>query len=60
MFFKHCLKVNSMAFVNIFDAKVINYQAKDNRMPHMAPETRGGSILIVVVVFEMFFKEDVC
>ena len=49
-----------MAFAEIFDTKVVNYQSKDNRMPHMAPETRGGRILIVVVVFEMFFKEDVC
>ena len=60
MFFKDFIKVNIMEFANIFDIKVVNYQAKYNRTPLMAPETRGGGTLIVVVLFGAFFKEDVC
>ena len=60
MIFKDCLKVNSMVLANIFDAKVVNYQAKDNSMTHMAQDTRGGGTLIVVVLFETFFEDDVC
>ena len=41
MIFKDCLKVNSMVLANIFDAKVVNYQAKDNSITCMAQETRG-------------------
>ena len=48
-----------MAFAEIFDTKVVNYQAKDNRMPHMAPEARGGRTQIVVVFLETFSEEDV-
>ena len=48
-----------MAFADIFNTKVVKYQSKDNRTPHMAPEARGGGKIIVVVFFEMFFKEDV-
>ena len=40
-----------MAFAGIFDAEVINYQAKDNRKPHMAPEARADGTLILVVFF---------
>ena len=60
MFFEDCLKVKSMEFANIFDAEVVNYQAKDMRRSRMAPETRGGGTLILVVLFEAFFEEDVC
>ena len=48
-----------MAFAYIFDAKVVNYQAKDNSMSRMAPEARGGRTLMVAVFPEMFFEEDV-
>ena len=37
-----------MAFADIFDSKVVNYQEKDNRTPHMAPEARASRPLIVV------------
>ena len=60
MIFKECLKLNSMGFANIFDAKVVNHQAKDNSMTRMAQETKGGGTLIVVVLFETFFDDDVC
>ena len=48
-----------MAFTNIFDSKVVNYQAKDNRTPRMAPEARGGRKVILVVFLDTFFEEDV-
>ena len=48
-----------MAFADIFDAKVINYQEKENRTPCMAPEVRGGRTLIVVLFLEKIFEEDV-
>ena len=59
MFFKDCIKVKSMVFANIFSAKVVNHQVKYNRTSRMAPDTRGGGTLIIVVLFETFFKEDV-
>ena len=49
-----------MVFANIFDVKVVKYKSKDNRTPSMAPETRVGGTLIVVVLFETFLKEDFC
>ena len=45
-----------MSFANIFDAEVVKYQGKDNRTPHMAPDTRGGGTMIVVVLFEKFSR----
>ena len=45
-----------MAFAYIFDAKVANYQAKDNSMSRMAPEARGGRTLMVAVFPEMFLR----
>ena len=51
--------MKSMAFSELFDAKVVNYQEKYNRTPRMAPEARGGRTLIVVVFLETFFEEDV-
>ena len=48
-----------MAFADIFDAEVINYQSKYNRTPHMAPEARGGRTLILVVFLETFLEDDV-
>ena len=48
-----------MNFSDIFDAKVVNYQAKDNRAPRMELKARGGRTLIVVVFLETFFEENV-
>ena len=48
-----------MEFADIFDSEVVNYQAKDNRTPNMAPEARGGRTLILVVFLETFLEEDV-
>ena len=44
--------MNSMALADIFDAKVVNYQAKYNMTPRMVPEARGGRTLIIVVFLE--------
>ena len=48
-----------MAFTNIFDAKVFNYQSKCKRTPRMEPEARDGRTLILVVFLETFFMENV-
>ena len=45
-----------MEFADIFDSEVVNYQAKDNRTPNMAPEARGGRTLILVVFLETFLR----
>ena len=49
-----------MAFAYVFNSKIMNYETETNRTPFMAPETRGGGTLILVVLFEAFFEEDVC
>ena len=51
--------MKSVAFADIFNDGVVNYQSKGNRKPRMAPEARGGRTLIVFVFLGTLFKEDV-
>ena len=47
-----------VALAYIFDAKIINYEGKQDRSPFVAPQTRGLGAL-VVVVFEKTCLQEV-
>ena len=51
--------MESVALTDILDTKVINKQAKHNGAPLMAPQARSGGALVVAVLFETFFEENV-
>ena len=51
--------MESVAITNIIDTKVINKQEKHNGAPLMALQARSGGVLIVTVLFETFFEENV-
>ena len=48
-----------VALSDIFDTKVIDEQAEHNRAQLVAPQTTGGGALVVSVLLEAFFEENV-
>ena len=44
-----------MSFANVFNAKVINWQAKNDWAPSVAPEPRFEETLLLVVDHEALF-----
>ena len=51
--------MKSVALTDILDTKVISKQAKHNGAPLMAPQARSGGALLVDVLFETIFEENV-
>ena len=41
----------------IFDAKIFNYEGKQDRSPFVAPQTRGLGALVVVVLYKACLQE---
>ena len=46
-----------VALAYIFDAKIINYEGKQYRLPFVAPQTRGLGALVVVVLEKACLRE---
>ena len=51
--------MESVALSDIFDTKVIDEQAKHNGAPLVALQARSGGSLVVSVLLETFFGENV-
>ena len=43
-----------MLFVNIFDSKVVHYETESDWSPFMAPEARGGELVILSCSVDAF------
>ena len=50
VFFEGISKVVGMAVAYIFDTKVINNEAEEDRAPFVVPNTRSGGALVVSVL----------
>ena len=50
VFFEETSKVVGMAVANIFNTKVVNNEAEEDRTPFVAPNTRSGGALLVSVL----------
>ena len=59
MLFEDSLEMESVALSDIFDTKVIYEQAKHNGALLMAPQARSGGALVVAMLLETFFEENV-
>ena len=57
--FEDSLEMESVALSDIFDTKVINEQAKHNGAPLAAPQARSSGALVVAMLLETFFDENV-
>ena len=51
--------MESVALSDIFNTKVIDKQSKHNGAPFVAPQARSGGALVVDVLLETFFEENV-
>ena len=51
--------MDSVALPNIFNTKVIDEQEKHNRGPLVAPQARSGGALVVTMLIETFFEDNV-
>ena len=53
-----CVKeVVSVAFDDVFDAKIVHDEREDNWPPLVSPEAGGDEALVVAVLEEAFFEE---
>ena len=59
MLFEDILEMESVALSDIFNTKFINEQEKYNGAPLIAPHARSGGALVVSVLLETFFEENV-
>ena len=59
MLFEDSLEIESVALPDIFNAKVIDKQAKHKGAPLVAPQARSGGALVVAMFLETFFGENV-
>ena len=57
VFFEGVEKMISVAHDYIFDADIINYEVKKDRLPFVAPQTRGLGELLVVVLEKACLQE---
>ena len=57
MFNEDLFEVKGMALANIFNAKIINNQAKHNITPLVVPEARSEGALVVVMGLEAFIEK---
>ena len=57
--FEDSHEMESMALPHIFNTKVINKQARQNRAPLVAPQARSCGALVAAMLLETFFGENV-
>ena len=55
MFFEDLLEVYGVLFANVFNAEVINYHAKNDWAPSVAPDPRCEGTLLVFLDHEALF-----
>ena len=60
MLFEESLEMESVALSDIFNTKVIDKQSKHNGAPFVAPQAMIGGALVLAVLLETFFEENVC
>ena len=59
MFRKDLFEMKGGELANMFDAKIINNQAKHNRTPLVAPESRSEGALVLFMGLEAFLEQNV-
>ena len=57
--FQDCYGVDGVALTNKFDSKIVDDKSEDDRAPLMAPEARSGGTLLISMLLEALFEEDV-
>ena len=48
-----------MALANVFDAKIVDDKSEYDRAPLVAPEARSVGTLVIAMLLEALFEEDV-
>ena len=57
--FQDCSELDGVVLANIFATKIVNDKSEDDGVPLVAPEARSGGTLVIAMIFEELFKEDV-
>ena len=57
--FRECSEVDGVALANVFDAKIVDNKSEDDGALLVAPEARVGGTLVISMLLEALFKEDV-
>ncbi len=60
VFLENLCKMVSVLPPNVLDAKVVDTQSEQERLPVMFPKARFDVALMVAVLVEAFFKEILC
>ncbi len=60
MFLKNLHKMVGVFLPNVLDAKDVNAESEQERLPVMFPKARCDVALMVAVLVEAFFKEILC
>jgi hypothetical protein len=60
VFLENLHKMVGVLPANVLDAKVVNTESEQEKLPVMFPKARCDVALMVVVLVEAFFKEILC